>query len=157
MRAGELALELIGQPADVVVHLDVEDADQLLALGIDLHAGGADLLAENRQRVIGQRIDVGNVRIADHDVDEAGAGTHVLRLADGDRHHGGVIGAADLDDAILRISVTGHEQKRRGHRNRHGDREIAQPVAGASDLVRAPPSEAGGEFVVMFHDTLPRP
>ena len=156
-RAGKLALEFVSQSADVVVHLHVENANQLLALGIDLYAGGADLLAENRQRVIGQRIDVGDIRIADHDIDEAGAGAHVLRLADGDRHHGRMIGAADLDDAILCIGITGHEQKRRGHRGAQGDRKVAQPIAGASDPVRAPPSEAGCEFVAIASRHTPPP
>ena len=34
-------------------------------------------------------IDVGDLRIADHDVDERLVGAHVLRLADRDRDHGG--------------------------------------------------------------------
>ena len=39
-----------------------------LSVAIDRHARGADLLAEDRQRMVGQRIDVGHVRVADHDV-----------------------------------------------------------------------------------------
>ena len=50
-----------------------------LSCAVDRDARGADLLAEDRQRVIGQRIDVGDVRIADRDVDEALVGAHVLR------------------------------------------------------------------------------
>ncbi len=109
MRPAEAALEFVGQPGDVVLHFDVEDADQLLAFGIDRHAGGADLLAEDRQRMIGERINVCDLRIADHDVDEAGGGAHVLRLADGDRHHGSMGVTADLDGAVLRMSVADRE------------------------------------------------
>jgi hypothetical protein len=109
VRTGEAALEFVGQPGDVVLHFDVEDADQLLAFGIDRHASGADLLAEDRQRMIGERINVGDLRIADHDVDEAGGGTHILRLADGDRYHGSMGVTADLNDAVLRTSVTDRE------------------------------------------------
>ena len=77
-RTGEAPFQLVGEPGDVVRHLDVENADQLLAFGIDRHAGRTDLLAENRQRVIGERIDVGHVRITDHHIDEAVIGAHVL-------------------------------------------------------------------------------
>ena len=151
MRAGEAALELVGQPADVVIHLDVEDADQLLALGIDLHPGGADLLAENRQCVVGERINVGDVRIADHDVDEAGGGAHVLRLADGHRHHGGMLIAAKLDGALLRIGLARHQQHRRRQRECQRDGQIAQPVAALRGPVRAPPGEAAGIFGFIIH------
>ena len=61
-RVREAATDLGRQQRGVVGHLDVEDADQLLALGIDRDARGADLLAEDRERVVGQRIDVGDLR-----------------------------------------------------------------------------------------------
>ena len=54
--------------------------------------------------MVGQRIDVGDLGIADRDVDEAGVGAHVLVLPIGDRHHGGALGAADLDHALLRLA-----------------------------------------------------
>ncbi len=154
---GKRRRELVAQPGDVVGHLDVEDADQLLALGIDRHARGADLLAEDRQRVVGQRIDVGDIRIADRDVDEAVVGAHVLRLADGDRHHGGALVAADLDGALLRLRLADHAKQRRHQRNRECDRDIAQPRAARSAPVRTPPRETDGVFVVVIHDTLPAP
>ena len=93
----EAAADLGLQQRGVVDHLDVEHADQLLAFGIDRHAGGAVLLAEDRQRVVGQRIDVGDLGIADRDLDEARVGAHVLGLADIDGHRRGALGAADLD------------------------------------------------------------
>ena len=62
---------LMLQQRGVVHHLDVEHADQLLAFGIGRHAGGAVLLAEDRERAVGQRIDVGHLGIADRELDEA--------------------------------------------------------------------------------------
>ena len=101
---GKRRLSSLLQPRDVVGHFDVEDADQLLAFGIDRDARGADLLAEDRQRVIGERIDVGDFRVADHDVDEAAVGADVLRLADGDGDLRRPVGAGDLDFAHLRTA-----------------------------------------------------
>ena len=83
-RVREAAAELGLQQRGVVDHLDVEHADQLLAFAIDRHARGAVLLAEDRERAVGQRIDVGDLGIADRELDEARVGAHVLGLADGD-------------------------------------------------------------------------
>ncbi len=53
------------QPGNVIGHLDVEDADRLLVLVVDRDARSADLLAEDRDRMVGQRTGIGNIRIAD--------------------------------------------------------------------------------------------
>ena len=94
----EAAPDLGLQQRGVVDHLDVEHADQLLAFGIDRHARGAVLLAEDRQRAVGQRIDVGHFGIADREIDEARVGADVLGLADGDACTVAVrLACADLD------------------------------------------------------------
>ena len=96
-----------GDPGDLgrqarhfVGHLDVEDADMAPVLGVDRHAGRADLLAEDRDRAIGQRRDVGNVRIADGDVGERRVDAQVLGLADRNQHGRGPLGAADLQHPL---------------------------------------------------------
>src|SRR5581483_10211175 len=158
-RAGEAARELVGQPRDVVGHLDVEDANQPLALGVDRDAGGADLLAEDRDGVVGERIDVGHLRIADGDVDEAAVGAHVERLADGDQHHGGVRAAVDAHQVLIGgARVADHAQQRRRQRRRERDRRIAQPGAARLIPVRTPPREADGAVIIVGnHDALPPP
>ena len=88
------------QAGDVVGHLDVEDADLHLALAVERDPGGADLLAENGERAIGQRRDVGDVGIPDGDVGEGGVDAHVLGLADRDRDRDRVLGAADLQQPL---------------------------------------------------------
>ena len=119
--AGEVR-ELHGQPRHVVGHLDVENADDLLVLAVDRDPRGADLLAEDRQRMVGQRIDVGDVRIADHDVDQALIGVDVLGFADRHVHrHGARIGERDL-----LLGARGDRHKRRGKRERQ-----RQPDRGA--------------------------
>ncbi len=110
--AGE-ARDLRRQPRNVVGHFDVENADRLLVLAVDRDARGADLLAENRQRMIGERIDVGDIRIADRDIDQVLVGMHVLRLADRHHHRRGVGGAGERDP-LLRLRSAGRENQRRG-------------------------------------------
>src|SRR6202034_3645428 len=79
--AGEVA-DLRRQPRNVVGHFDVENADRLVIGVIDGDARGADLLAENGQRVIGERADIGDIRIADRDIGEVLVGADILGLAD---------------------------------------------------------------------------
>ncbi len=55
--------------------------------------------------MVGKRIDIRYLRIADHDVDEIGVGAHVLRFTDKDNHHRGAAGAADLHDLFLRLGT----------------------------------------------------
>ena len=110
----------------VVHHLDVEHADQLLAFGIGRHARRAVLLAEDRQRAVGQRIDVGHLGIADRQFDEARVGADVLGLADVDRHRRGALGAADLDRPLRRCLAAGHRGKRR-NRRRDDQRHASAP------------------------------
>jgi hypothetical protein len=75
-RAREAPAQFVGQPGNVIRHFHVENADQLLPLGIDGHARRADFFAEDRERVIGERIDIGNFRIADND--KAAVGPHIF-------------------------------------------------------------------------------
>ena len=114
----------------VVHHLDVEHADQLLALGIDRDARGAVLLAEDRERAVGQRIDVGDLRIADRDVDEAGVGAHVLGLADIDLDRRRALVRADLDHA-LGLRLDGAQQRNPSPRS-------APPRSAAARTAAAP-------------------
>ena len=79
--AGEVT-DLRRQPRNVVGHFDVENADRLVIGVVDGDARGADLLAEDGQRVIGQRADVGDVRIAHRDIGEGLIGPDVFGLAD---------------------------------------------------------------------------
>ena len=107
--------------------------------------------------MIGQRIDVGNLRIADDHVDETGISTYVLRLADRHRHHDGATVAADLDRSRLRVRVADDAQDRCRHGNGESDRKIAQPVAMLRSPVRRPPAKTDANFIVFVHDTLPTP
>ena len=120
----EAALELVLQQRGVVGDLDVEHADQLLAFAIERHARGAELLAEDRQRLVGHRMDVGDVGIADHDVAEAGVEPHVLRLADRDGDGGEPLGRATARPAAAparRCSTPGNERRGRDGDERRGE------------------------------------
>ena len=107
--------------------------------------------------MIGQRIDVGDFRIADRDVDKTAAGAHVFRLAERNGHHGGARGAVDLERARLRVGVADHAEQHCRHRNGQAYRQIAQPVTAFRGPVQLPPGETGDVVIVVFHDTLPTP
>ena len=94
---GEAAADLGLQQRGVVHHLDVEHADQLLAFGIGGHPRRAVLLAEDRERAVGQRVDVGDLGIADGELDEARLGADVFGLSDIDGHRRRALGLRDLD------------------------------------------------------------
>ena len=83
-RMREALRQLAAEPRGVVGHLDVVHADQLLALAVDRDARGADLLAEDRERAVGERDRVGDLRIADDHLREAAFAAHALGLADRD-------------------------------------------------------------------------
>ena len=107
--------------------------------------------------MIGKRIDVRHLWIADDKVDEAGIGAHILRLADWHSHHNGAVAAADLDRSRLRIRIAGHAQNRCYQRNNKRDRKITQPVATLRGPVLEPPAKADVNFMIIIHDTLPTP
>ena len=137
----EAAGQLGAQRRCVVRHLDVEHADQLLVLAVDRHPGGSELLAEDRQRMVGQRIDVGDVGIAHHDVDERHVGANVIRLADRNDDRGGALGGADHDHALRRRAADEARQGGRERERRHQRDEQRAPVeaeAGASGPFRDP-------------------
>ena len=134
---GEALADLVLQQRSVVDHLDVEHADQLLAFGIDRHARGAVLLAEDRQRAIGQRIDVRHLRIADRDLDEAGVGAHVLGLADEHRHRERARGPADLQRA-LRLRFAPPPGRHRARASRSAPPRAASRIFGRQLCGRRP-------------------
>ena len=157
----EAARELAGEPRGVVGHLDVEHADQLLALGIDRDARGADLLAEDRQRVVGQRIDVGDLRIADRDVDEAAYRCARPPTCRSKRSPSTVRccraiwivrdSAHSASPIMPQRSIAATAQwPARIARSRSQLPRFVCPV-------RRPPAEAGADIVVLIHDTLPHP
>ena len=74
------ACQLVG----IERHLDVDAADKLLVLVEQRDAGGAEIVAEHVEGAVGQRIDVGDLRIADDDLVERRIGLDRLRLALGD-------------------------------------------------------------------------
>ena len=73
-RMRETLRKLAAEPRGVVGHLDVEHADQLLAFAVNRDARVADLLAEDRERAVGERDRVGDLRIADDHLGEAAFG-----------------------------------------------------------------------------------
>ena len=81
--------------------------------------------------MIGERVDVGDVRIADRDIDQVLVGMHVLRLAE--RHlHRRRVGRAGERDPLLRPQFAGRENERRGDQCRqrrcHRLRRVGAPV-----------------------------
>src|SRR6185437_9459195 len=80
---------------DIVAHLDIEDADELLIRAIDGDASGPDLLPENGERMVGEWIDIGDRRIAHGYLSEAGVRVHVLRFSDRYCHHIGAVATAN--------------------------------------------------------------
>ena len=84
------------QAVGVERHFDVDGADQLLVLVEQRDAGGAEIIAEHVEGVVGQRIDVGDFRVADDDLVERHVGLDRPRLALGnlDRR---VLGRGDVD------------------------------------------------------------
>ena len=71
------------QFADIERDFDIDHADQLLLAVIEEDVGAAVLLGEHVERVVGQRRDVDDVRIADHDVAEIDIGLDGDRLRRG--------------------------------------------------------------------------
>ena len=65
-RVADRARQLVG----VERHLDVDAADQLLVLVEQRDAGGAEIVAEHIEGFVGERIDVGDLGIADDDLVE---------------------------------------------------------------------------------------
>ena len=92
--------DLRGELRGVVGDLDVEHADEPLALAVKRDPGGADLLAEDRDRAVGQRVHVGNLGIAHDHIDEGRVGAHVFGLADRDVDRGGAPWRRELDKAL---------------------------------------------------------
>jgi hypothetical protein len=72
-----------GQARHVVETPDVDDADGALALAVDGDPRGADLLAEDRQRAIGQRRHVRDLGVADGHLGEARVEADILGLPTG--------------------------------------------------------------------------
>ncbi len=158
---GKPARQLTGERGDVVGNLDVEDADQLLALAVHRHPRGADLLAEDRDGLVGQRIDVGDLRIAHQDVDEARVGAHVLRLADRHLHRDGALAGADLQQP-LRLGLAGEACQAGRGRERHGGDEGEHHRAPVDALamphgpVHVPGARRPGAIMfLLFHIGLP--
>ena len=87
------ACQLVG----IERHLDVDAADQLLVLVEQRDAGGAEVVAEHVEGAVGERIDVGDLGIADDDLVERHIGLDRLRLALGDLDRRG-LARRDLDD-----------------------------------------------------------
>ena len=81
--AGQQLEELGPQALDVVAHDQIDDRDQAAIAVGDREAGGAELLAEDVERVAGQRHDVGDLGIADRDLGERPIDFDHLRLVEG--------------------------------------------------------------------------
>ena len=133
----EPATNLGLQQRGVVSHLDVEHADQLLAFGIGRHARGSVLLAQDRERAIGQRIDIGHLGIADRELDEARVGAHVLGFADIDGDRRGALGAADRIVRCASASL------------------LAEEIAAATSLPRSAASAPAPSHLVQYPFLLP--
>ena len=128
--AGSPHGEIGGEPGRVVGDLDLDDADELLRGVVDRDVGGADLLAEDIEGLVGERHHVGGLGIADDEIDEAAARAQGLgfaeRDADGadpvlaDRHGAGVGGAG-------RAQRRAGEQRDPGQRSSQGQGK-AQPT-----------------------------
>src|SRR5262249_2313165 len=101
-RMREALRELAAEPRGIVGHLDIEYADQLLALAVDRDTRSADLLAEHRERMVGEGNRVGDIGIADDHLGEALAGADALGLADRDLHGRGLAACRELDLARMR-------------------------------------------------------
>ena len=88
--AGSPHGEIGGEPGRVVGDLDLDHADELLRGVVDRDVGGADLLAEDIDGLIGERHHVGCLGIADDEIDEAAwsAGSGICRARRGRRRPG---------------------------------------------------------------------
>ncbi len=107
--------------------------NRLLVRPVSGDARGADLLAEDRQCMIGQRADIGDVRIADGDVGDVLIGANVLGLAD--RHGDGRgMHAVRERDALVGARRRRERQHGRGNKGRpdpaapHQRRDLDVPV-----------------------------
>ena len=128
--------DLDRQPRNVVGHLDVENTDRLLVRPVDGDPRGADLLAEDRQRVIGQRADVGDVRIADRDVGEVLIGADVFGLADASPSLSRCGSGVGPGDALFRMGR--HRRERQSHGRQSAaliqPRRNSAPICGAAGV-----------------------
>jgi hypothetical protein len=157
------AVELNRKTRDVVGHLDVEEADRVFAFVVDRHARGTDLLAQNRERMIGQRRDVGDVRIADSYIRERRVNAHVLGFAHGDIDDGCPLAGIEHDQPILRDCWRSHRNRnsRRCERQRRNPGEgtpgILQPIFAVPPLMCAPIrcSRPNTTSLVMLHSPSP--
>ena len=145
---GELR-DLRCEKRNVVGHFNVENADRLLVGAIHRDARRADLLAENGQRAVGQRADIGHRRIADHDIGEALLGVHVLRLAERDRYHRSSRRARQRD---VLLSMRRDRQRRHGGHQHRRERGAAAPFQRADDRGPVPmkPAPAGDAILVLI-------
>ena len=131
-RMRETLRELAAEPRGIVGHLDVEHADQLLGLAVNRDARGADLLAEHRERAIGEGDRVGDIGIADDHLGEALCRAHAFGLADRDLHGRGHAARGQLD--LARLDGRSHDAggKRGGGQHQRcpqgGLQEAAIPV-----------------------------
>ena len=106
--------------------------------------------------MIGQRVDVGDFRIAHRDIDEAAVGADVLRLAD-----------VTVNIAVRVVppiwtscdpsawATPPCRQSRCRSAKARASAQIALPVTALFTPVRAPPVETGGVVFLVVHDTLP--
>ena len=97
-RLRQLAL----QGNDVRPDDDVDHGDQPLRAIIKRQAGGPRLLAEQIERIVRQRQDVGDLRIADQRPGEGSVGPDHLALVDRNSDFAGMYAVGDADGARLR-------------------------------------------------------
>ena len=143
----EALRELAAEARRIVGHLDVEHADELLGLAVNRDTCSADLLAEYRERAIGEGDRVGNIGVADDHLGEALAGAHALRLADRDLHGHGLTARGELDLARMRGCEYDAGGKRGGGEHQAGTQGGLQEAASPVRAQRAP------QFVP--HDPIP--
>jgi hypothetical protein len=153
--AGQALLDVGGEPRRVVADLDLDHADERFRGIVDRDVGGAELLAEDVHGAVGERHHVGDLGVADDEVDEAERGLQRLRLALRDAHGADLV-LADLDDAGLgrgRRERRRDEERRAGERRRDRERERQRP------LMEAPPPRPRPEScrLALSCHGLPRP
>jgi hypothetical protein len=101
--------------------------------------------------MIGERIDVGDIRVADHDVDEALVGANILRLADRHRHGRGARRVGKRNP-LLRLRHCRHERKGRHQCRRKREADCAMPLRA---IPRLRSCYVFGRFVLARHVGLP--
>ena len=164
--AGDV-VELQRKSADVIGDLDVEDSDDPPAFAIHGYARHPDLLAEDRQRTVGERRDVRHVGIADHDIRERRIDTDVLCLASSDGYGSGSPAIEHCKAFLCLPQPWQAKQTGRGHqrdcsKSCEGPATSVDPPCAAPSLpgppARLPRSpDHGLLFVIVVHDLAPRP